>query len=287
MNILITGANGQLGNELKLLSKKYPAHSYFFTDVDELDITNEKAVYLFVMEHNIKMIINSAAYTAVDAAEDNPKACHAVNCDAPRVLASAMQNRNGFMIHISTDYVYDGKLNRPYVEEDRTNPQSVYGATKLAGEDNVIENCKKSIVIRTAWLYSAFGNNFMKNMIKLGKERDALNVVYDQIGAPTYAGDLAQVIFDIIEKGFDTGIYHYSNEGVCSWYDFAVAIHREAGIKNCKVSPILSKDYKTKAKRPAFSVLNKAKIKETYRIEIPHWQDSLAKCVRELKKREK
>ena len=286
MNILITGANGQLGNELRILSESYQRHTYFFTDIDELDITDEKSVFLFIRENNIKMVINAAAYTAVDNAEDNHKQSHAINSIAPRTLARAIQNRGGFMIHISTDYVFDGTKYKPYNENDLTSPASIYGATKLAGEDNVLENCRKSVIIRTSWLYSSFGNNFVKTMIRLGKERDKLGVVIDQIGSPTYAHDLAQVIFDIIEKGFVRGIFHFANEGLCSWYDFAVTVHRLAGITGCKVNPILTRDYPTKAKRPLYSVLDKTKIKETYDIEIPHWEESLIKCIEKLKGQE-
>lgn len=283
MNILITGANGQLGNEMRTLSTGYVAYTYFFTDVDELDITDEKAVCRFIDDNEIDVVVNCAAYTAVDAAEDNRELADKLNNTAPGYLAAAAHSRGAAMIHVSTDYVFDGTNHIPYNEDEPTCPASVYGFTKLAGENNVLNQCEKAVVIRTAWLYSPYGNNFVKTMIRLGRERDTLGVVFDQIGTPTYANDLARVIFSIIEHGVVRGVYHFSNEGVCSWYDFTKAIHRIAGITGCKVSPLHTADYPAKAPRPQYSVLDKTKIKQIYDIEIPHWEESLVHCVKILK----
>lgn len=283
MNILITGCNGQLGNEIQLLEKQYPQHKFFNTDVEELDITNQLAVFDYIGRHEIDGIINCAAYTAVDKAESNQQLCTALNTEAPAYLAAAIDKREGWIIHISTDYIFNGTKHKPYVETDTPCPESVYGSTKLAGELGVSKFCKKALIIRTAWLYSAFGNNFVKTMIKLGQERDSLGVVFDQIGTPTYARDLAKTIFAIVEKGIVAGVYHFSNEGVCSWYDFTKAIHRLSNIDTCNVCPIHTEEYPTPAARPAYSVLDKTKIKQTYGISIPHWEDSLAECVKRLK----
>lgn len=283
-NILVTGANGQLGNEMRVLSAENKEHNYFFTDVAELDICNEQAIMAFVKEHDIQIIVNCAAYTAVDKAEDNPDLCAKLNSDAVGYLAKAATANQAELIQISTDYVFNGTSCLPYKESDPTCPNSVYGVTKLAGEANAMNYCEKSMIIRTAWLYSTFGNNFVKTMIRLGKERDTLGVVFDQIGTPTYARDLARVIFTAINKGVVPGIYHFSNEGVCSWYDFTKAIHRIAGITTCKVAPLHTDEYPAKAPRPHYSVLDKAKIKNTYDIEIPYWEESLAACIKELNK---
>ena len=279
MNILITGANGQLGNEVKLLADTYPNHTFHFTDVQELDICNEQAVNDYVEQQEIDLIVNCAAYTAVDKAEDDVTFCDKLNHIAPGYLAHAAQKRGAAMIQVSTDYVFNGNTYIPYVETDTTFPESVYGSTKLAGEEAVLKGCERSMVIRTSWLYSTFGNNFVKTMLRLGRERDKLGVIFDQVGTPTNARDLALAIFAAIEKGVVPGVYHFSNEGVCSWYDFTVAIHRIAGINGCQVLPLHTADYPTKAKRPRYSVLDKTKIKETYAIEIPHWEESLAQCV--------
>ena len=235
MNILITGCNGQLGNEMQLLEKDNPQHQWFNTDVQELDITDVDAIRSFVQEHQIDGVVNCAAYTAVDKAEENEELCTKLNAEAPAYLASAVGSRGGWMIQISTDYVFDGTSHIPYVEDDETCPNSVYGRTKLVGELNVQKLCEQSMIIRTAWLYSAFGNNFVKTMIRLGKERPELGVIFDQIGTPTYARDLAVAIMTAINKGIVPGLYHFSNEGVISWYDFAKAIHRIAGITTCHV----------------------------------------------------
>ena len=282
MNILITGCNGQLGNEIQLLEKEKPQHQWFNTDVQELDITNVDAVRLFVQEHQIDGIVNCAAYTAVDKAEDNEELCTKLNAEAPAYLAKAIGDRGGWMIQISTDYVFDGSKHTPYVEDDDTCPNSVYGRTKLVGELNVQKLCERSMVIRTAWLYSTFGNNFVKTMIRLGKERPELGVIFDQIGTPTYARDLAIAIMTAIDKGIVPGVYHFSNEGVISWYDFTKAIHRMAGITSCHVRPLHTAEYPTPANRPHYSVLDKTKIKQTYGIEIPYWEESLKDCIEKL-----
>lgn len=282
MNILITGCNGQLGNEMQLLEGSHPQHSYFNTDVAELDITNQEAIETFVEEHHIDGIVNCAAYTAVDKAEDNEELCTKLNAEAPAYLAAAIGKRGGWMIQISTDYVFDGTQHTPYTEEADTCPNSVYGKTKLVGELNVQKFCAQSMIIRTAWLYSTFGNNFVKTMIRLGKEKPELGVIFDQIGTPTYARDLAVAIFAAIEQGIVPGVYHFSNEGVISWYDFTKAIHRIAGITTCHVRPLHTSEYPTPAKRPHYSVLDKTKIKQTYNIEVPYWEASLAECIAKL-----
>lgn len=284
MNILITGANGQLGNEMRVLSADNSAHTYFFTDIEELDICNEQAVNDFVVSNAIDLIVNCAAYTAVDAAEDNRELNDRLNHLAPGYLARAVQSRGGAIIQVSTDYVFDGTNHTPYTEEETTCPASAYGTAKLAGEQNVMESCEQAVVIRTAWLYSTYGNNFVKTMIRLGSERDTLGVIFDQVGTPTYARDLARAIYAIINKGVVRGVYHFSNEGVCSWYDFTLAIHRLAGVDGCKVNPLHTVDYPTKAARPHYSVLDKTKIKQTFDIEIPHWETSLVECIKQLPK---
>ncbi|MBE6281969.1 MAG: dTDP-4-dehydrorhamnose reductase [Bacteroides sp.] len=281
-NILITGANGQLGNEMRILSVENQEYNYFFTDVAELDICDERAVMEFVMMNDIQIIVNCAAYTAVDKAEENLEFCTRLNADAVGYLAKAAEVNKAEFIQISTDYVFDGTAHVPYLETEPTCPNSVYGATKLAGEQNALTLCSRSMVIRTAWLYSTFGNNFVKTMIRLGKERESLGVIFDQIGTPTYARDLALAIFAAIRQGVVPGIYHFSNEGVCSWYDFTKAIHRLAGITSCHVKPLHTEEYPTPAKRPHYSVLDKTKIKNTYHIEIPYWMDSLQSCIAEL-----
>ena len=282
MKILITGCNGQLGNELQLLEKEHEGHTYYNTDVAELDITNLDAVEHFVHDNRIDGIVNCAAYTAVDKAEDNDELCTRLNAEAPAYLARAIERQGGWMIQISTDYVFNGQHNMPYTEDEDTCPASVYGRTKLVGEFNVLKFCQKAIIIRTAWLYSSFGNNFVKTMIRLGHERAELGVVFDQIGTPTYARDLAVAIMTVIDKGIVPGIYHFTNEGIASWYDFALAIHRLAGITQCHIRPLHTAEYPTAAQRPPYSVLDKSKIKATYGIEIPYWGDSLAECIKKL-----
>jgi len=282
MNILITGCNGQLGNEMQLLEKEMPQHTFFNTDVAELDITNKEAIKAFVDTNSIDGIVNCAAFTAVDKAESSEDFCRLLNATAPGFLAEAVESRGGWMVQISTDYVFDGTNHRPYKETEPTCPNSVYGRTKLEGEEAVQKACSKAMIIRTAWLYSTFGNNFVKTMIRLGKEKEELGVIFDQIGTPTYARDLARIIQTAIEKGIVPGIYHFSNEGVISWYDFTKAIHRIAGIKNCHVRPLHTEEYPTPASRPAYSVLDKTKIKETYQVEVPYWEESLEECIKQL-----
>ena len=282
MNILITGCNGQLGNEMQVLEKSHPQHTYYNTDVQELDITNKEAIEQFVEENGIEGIVNCAAYTAVDKAEENKELCDLLNNVAPGYLAAAIERRGGWMIQISTDYVFDGTNHTPYVETDPVCPNSVYGSTKLAGEQNVQTACHNSMIIRTAWLYSTYGNNFVKTMMRLGRERQELGVIFDQIGTPTYARDLAVAVFTAIEQGVKPGIYHFSNEGVISWYDFTKAIHRIAGITDCKVRPLHTSEYPTPANRPHYSVLDKTKIKQTYGIEVPYWEESLTECIKKL-----
>jgi len=281
-NILVTGANGQLGNEMRLLAEVNKEYTYFFTDVAELDICDEQAVMNFVTAHQIDIIVNCAAYTAVDKAEDNQELCDKLNHVAPGYLAKAIQTRGGYLVQVSTDYVFDGTAHVPYTEEQPTCPDSVYGTTKLAGEQEAMKYCANTMIIRTAWLYSTFGNNFVKTMLRLGREKDSLGVIFDQIGTPTYACDLAVAIFAAIHKGIIPGIYHFSNEGVCSWYDFTQMIHHLADIKTCKLRPLHTEEYPTKAKRPHYSVLDKTKIKDIYGIEIPYWVDSLKECIDKL-----
>ena len=282
MRILVTGCNGQLGNEMQLLEKSNPQHTFFNTDVAELDITDQTAIEKFVEEHAIDGIVNCAAYTAVDKAEDHEELCRKLNAEAPAYLAHAVGQRGGWMVQISTDYVFDGTKHTPYTEDDDTCPNSVYGRTKLVGELNVQKLCERSMIIRTAWLYSTFGNNFVKTMIRLGKERPDLGVIFDQIGTPTYARDLAVAIFTAINEGIVPGIYHFSNEGVTSWYDFTKSIHRIAGITGCHVRPLHTSEYPTPANRPHYSVLDKTRIKTVYGVEIPYWEDSLEECIKKL-----
>ena len=278
MNILVTGCNGQLGNEIRLLENEHSEWKFFNTDVEELDITNQLAVEQYVAQNAIDGIINCAAYTAVDKAEEDKEKATTLNMVAPAFLAAAVEKRNGWIIQISTDYVFDGKAHTPYKEDDTPCPDSVYGSTKLAGELGAQKFCRKAVIIRTAWLYSSFGNNFVKTMQRLGREREELGVIFDQIGTPTYAADLAKAILTIIKEGIKPGTYHYSNEGVCSWYDFAIAIHRMSGIK-CNVKPLHTQEYPTPANRPAYAVLDKTKIKHAYNIAIPHWETSLKECI--------
>ena len=282
MNRLVTGCNGQLGNEMQLLESRHPEHSLYNTDVEELDITDREAVNAFVEHNQIDGIVNCAAYTAVDKAEDNESLCDLLNHVAPGYLAEAIEKRGGWIVQVSTDYVFDGTQHTPYVETDPVCPNSVYGRTKLAGEEAVLKACSRAMIIRTAWLYSTFGNNFVKTMIRLGKERQELGVIFDQIGTPTYARDLAVAIFTAIEKGVNAGVYHFSNEGVISWYDFTKAIHRIAGVNDCHVRPLHTSEYPTAAARPHFSVLDKTKIKQAYGLEIPYWEESLKECIEKL-----
>jgi len=282
MNILITGCNGQLGNEIQLLQAQYAQHTWLNTDVNELDITDKAAIERFVEANEIDGMVNCAAYTAVDKAESDPQLARKLNADAPAFLAEAVAKRDGWMVQVSTDYVFNGTKHTPYVETDEPCPNSIYGQTKLEGEQAVSKLCTNAMIIRTAWLYSEFGNNFVKTMIRLGREREQLGVIFDQVGTPTYAHDLATAIMTAIDKGIKPGVYHFSNEGVTSWYDFTKSIHRLAGINTCQVSPLHTAEYPTPACRPAYSVLDKTKIKDVYGIEIPHWEESLAKCIAKL-----
>lgn len=286
MKILITGASGQLGSEIQKIASQYPDFEFIFTDVQQLDITNQKEVFEFYEKHKYDFIVNCAAYTAVDKAETELELAQNVNVTGVANLAEISKQKNVPIIHVSTDYVYSGENFTPYVESDPTAPQSAYGKTKLDGELQVLE-LNNFMIIRTSWLYSTFGHNFVKTMLRLGKERDSLNVVFDQIGSPTYAHDLAKAILQILEQNknglqnFPSGVYNYSNEGVCSWYDFAYEIMRITKT-DCKIFPIETKDYPTPAKRPSFSVLNKQKIKKTFNIEIPHWTESLKNCIKAM-----
>ncbi|MDR3705951.1 MAG: dTDP-4-dehydrorhamnose reductase [Paludibacteraceae bacterium] len=283
--ILVTGSNGQLGNEMRVLSTQYPQFEYLFTDVAELDICNREAVVAFVEANKPDYIVNCAAYTAVTKAETDIALSTAINRDAVGNIGFAAKKTGAKVVHVSTDYVFDGTGHLPYTEEDAICPNSKYGKTKAEGEAALAATGAESVILRTSWLYSSFGNNFVKTMIKLGKEREALTVIFDQIGTPTYAADLAFAIMQIIASGkFETGIYHFSDEGVCSWYDFTKSIHKLWGITTCKVSPLETKDYPDKTPRPFYSVLNKAKIKTVYGIDIPHWEESLQRCLDILKK---
>jgi dTDP-4-dehydrorhamnose reductase len=282
MNILVTGCNGQLGSEIRLLQNANKQYNWFNTDVNDLDITDNKAVNEYVNSKSIDGIINCAAFTDVNKAESNVTLCKLLNTEAPAILAAAIEKRHGWLIQISTDYVFNGTNFKPYTENDIPSPNSVYGNTKLNGELAIKKLCKKVLIIRTAWLYSTFGNNYVKTMIRLGKERKELGVVFDQIGTPTYAHDLALAIVAIINKGVTAGLYHFSNEGVISWYDFTKAIHRIAGITSCLVKPIHTEDYPTPANRPHYSVLDKTKIKNAFNIEIPYWETSLEKCIKKI-----
>lgn len=283
-NILITGASGQLGSEVQSLASFYPQYKFFFTDVSELDITNFKKIEEFCLDNKIHIILNCAAYTAVDKAEEQPDICNAVNNIATLNLALVAKNQNIQLIHTSTDYVFNGKNHIAFKENDIPRPINVYGNTKKLGEDALINvNPQNSIIIRTSWVYSSFGNNFVKTMLYLAKTREQLTVISDQIGTPTYAYDLAKTILDILPKinNKQVEIYHYSNEGVCSWYDFAFEIFDQTNT-NCKVLPIETKDYPTAAERPLFSLMNKSKIKKTFQIEIPHWKTSLSNCLKKI-----
>ena len=282
-NILITGANGQLGSELRKIGFS-PLDEVFFTDVAELDITDYTAIEKFIQVHEVDTIINCAAYTAVDRAEDEPGPAAEINTQAVANLAKAAQKEDCLLIHISTDYVFDGTATTPYTEKIKTCPVSVYGKTKLAGEEAIIRSGCFYIIIRTAWLYSAFGHNFVETILRLAEERPEINVVNDQIGTPTYAEDLAKAIVKIMandDRVEHEGIYHYSNAGVCSWYDFAVEIVRLSGL-NCRVNPVTTAEYPTKTHRPAYSVLDKTKIKHTFGVEVPEWQEALRRMMGEI-----
>ena len=282
MNILVTGANGQLGMEMRNVSSE-SSDRYIFTDIAELDITDTEAVKKLVASENVDIIVNCAAYTNVDKAEEDEQAADIINHKAVAILASAAADKGATLIHISTDYVFDGNSCVPYREEDMTFPTGAYGRTKLAGEQVVIESGCRYIILRTSWLYSPYGKNFVKTMMRLTAEKENINVVFDQVGTPTYAGDLAALIHKIITgRHLDRlGIYHYSNEGVCSWYDFAVEICRQCG-NTCDIRPCHSEEFPSKVKRPNYSVLDKTKIKETFGLTVPYWSESLEKCIKIL-----
>jgi dTDP-4-dehydrorhamnose reductase len=284
--ILITGAHGQLGKELQEVSKHYYGYNFMFTDIETLDITDEEQTRLFIKDARPDWIVNCAAYNLVDKAESESDKAMLINGTAVRNISEVINGTECRLIHISTDYVFDGTSATPYTEYSIPNPISVYGQSKLAGEKAALIH-HGSMIIRTSWLYSSFGNNFLKTILKIASEKESINVVVDQAGTPTFAADLAEVIMKIIagvirnQIAFNAGIYHYSNEGVCSWFDFAEAIIKEAGI-DCKIVPVQTADYPTVAKRPAYSVLDKSKIKENYNITIPHWLESLEKCIKQL-----
>lgn len=283
MKILVTGANGQLGSELRTVIEGIKPGITVYTDVTDLDLTDEKAVETYIANGDFSHIINCAAFTAVDKAETEQALCLKVNCDAVKNIATVAASLGVKVLHISTDYVFDGKAYKPYRESDKVNPVSAYGTSKRKGEMVLLSMCPDAIILRTAWLYSPHSANFVKTMLKLGSERKELNVVCDQIGTPTYAYDLAQAIGAIVfARQWISGIYHFTNEGACSWYDFAKAIHRFAGIADCHINPIPTEDYPTLATRPHYSVLDKTLIKKTYGIQIPHWEDSLQKCIERM-----
>ncbi len=284
INILVTGSNGQLGNEIRFFANQYPDYHFVFTDVAELDITEYQQIDSFFKENNFNFVINCAAYTAVDKAEQEIEIARYINVNAVKYLSQIAKKHHAFLIHVSTDYVFNGKNHKPYSEEDVICPTSAYGKTKAEGETEVRNYAEKAIIIRTSWLYSSYGNNFVKTILKYGKERGKLNVVFDQIGTPTYAADLAKAILEIIpqlhsKSTIDT--YHFSNEGVSSWYDFAKEIVELSSI-DCIINPIETKDYPLPAPRPHFSVLDKSKIKKEFHIDIPYWKDSLKKCLKLL-----
>ena len=285
MNILVTGANGQLGCEMQRLGAVSP-NNYIFTDVAELDITNADAVMNAVKASSIDIIVNCAAYTNVDKAESDEATAELINATAVGNLSKAMKEVGGTLFHVSTDYVFGCDGNTPRTEDMPLNPLGVYGRTKLHGEQAIAESGCKALIFRTAWLYSEFGNNFLKTMMRLTAEREQLNVVFDQVGTPTYAGDLALAIFSIIEAGVyegNEGIYHFSNEGVCSWYDFAVEIATAAGNTSCRINPCHSCEFPSPVTRPPYSVLDKTKIKNTFDIDIPHWRESMEYCIKRIK----
>jgi dTDP-4-dehydrorhamnose reductase len=284
--VLITGCKGQLGSEIQRIAPRFTDMSFLFTDLEELDITRPADVCNFLELHPVKFLVNCAGYTAVDKAEEEEYMAYLLNAEATESLATISAERSIQLIHISTDYVFDGEKNHPYIEDDRVNPQSVYGKSKLLGEQS-LEKAGTGIIIRTSWLYSTFGHNFVKTILRLAGEKDQLNVVFDQTGCPTYANDLAMAILEMIRTEIEQNnaprydVYHYSNRGMCSWYEFATAITAFAG-KECKILPVDSKGYVTKAKRPRYSVLSKEKIIRAYDIKVPHWKDSLKACLHEL-----
>lgn len=289
MNILVTGANGQLGSEMRIVSRE-SADNYIFTDVAELDITDLSAVRSMVAANNVEVIINCAAYTNVDKAEEDVELCELLNACAVENLAVAMKEIDGLLVHVSTDYVFGGDpYNTPCTEDKKGTPTGVYGLSKLHGEQNIQRVGCNHLIIRTAWLYSEFGKNFVKTMLALTSSKPQLKVVFDQVGTPTYAYDLAAAIFNIVENRKyvgNSGVYHYSNEGVCSWYDFTKMIAEYAGNRLCDIQPCHSNEFPSKVIRPAYSVLDKTKIKDTFELSVPYWTDSLKVCIENLRKAE-
>lgn len=289
MNILVTGSKGQLGSEIQVLTKSqsYSDYNFLFTDVGELDITNYQEISNCIKRNKINLVVNCAAYTAVEKAEEEMELSKQINTEGVKNLAISCKEANANLIHISTDSVFDGNKSSPYLEDDLTNPLSVYGITKRDGEKEILKHLEKAVIVRTSWVYSTFGHNFVKTILRLTSERGSINVIYDQVGTPTYAKDLAKTLLDMIEffqiHGFvkKNEIFHYSNEGVCSWYDFAKAI-LELSKNDCFINPIEGKDFPSKVKRPHFSVLNKSKIKNYFEITIPHWKDSLKDFFEEM-----
>ena len=284
LNVLVTGAGGQLGSEMRRLGSA-ASNDYLFTDAAELDITDAGAIRRTMAERRIDVVVNCAAYTDVERAEREEAAADRLNREAAGVLAAAVREADATLIHISTDYVFDGASPEPYTEESPAAPQSVYGRTKLAGEEAIRASGCKHLILRTSWLYSEYGHNFLKTMLHLTAEHERLNVVFDQTGTPTYAGDLALAIFSIVEKGMyagNEGTYHFSDEGACSWYDFAVEIAAAVGHDKCRIEPCRTDDYPTAARRPAYSVLDKSKLKRTFGIEIPHWRESMRYCLHRI-----
>ena len=285
LNILVTGANGQLGNELRRLGGISP-NNYIYTDVAELDITDAAAVLQCVQQHRVNVIVNCAAYTNVEKAEEDEATADLLNHRAAGNLAAAARACGATLIHVSTDYVFDGTAHLPYTEDTAPSPLGAYGRTKLAGERAVVGSGCKYLIFRTAWLYSEYGNNFLKTMLRLTSERDTLKVVSDQVGTPTYAGDLALAIFSIVEAGRyagNEGVYHFTDEGVCSWYDFAVEIAAAAGHDSCRIVPCHTAEFPTKAARPAYSVLDKTKVRTTFEMDIPHWRDAMMYCLKQMR----
>lgn len=287
MKILVTGANGQLGKEMRAILEKECPGKTLYTDIDTLDISDSKSVNDFFEQNELTHVINCAAYTAVDKAESEQTMCYKINVEAVQNIAKAAAKHGIKVVHISTDYVFDGKNYRPYTEGNKANPTSIYGTTKRKGEMILLSFCPDAVIVRTAWLYSPHGHNFVKTMMKLGREKSELRVVFDQIGTPTSATDLAAAIFAILKsRQWISGTYHFSNEGVASWYDFAKAIHRIAGITNCNIIPVTTADYPTPATRPNYSVLDKSMIKRTFGIKIPYWEDSLKECIARINEQE-
>lgn len=285
MNILVTGSNGQLGKHIQLCSAN-SRHTYFYTDIEQLDITNLSAVQQFILNHNIDTVVNCAAYTNVDKAESEESAADLLNHIAVRYLSESMSSVNGLLIHFSTDYVFGGnKNNTPCTENEPANPTGAYGRTKLAGEQAIFKSNCRHLIIRTSWLYSEFGKNFCKTMLTLLNSKPTINVVFDQVGTPTYAGDLAAAVYTLLEQDLipgNEGLYHYSNEGVCSWFDFSKEIARQSGITSCDIKPCHSDEFPSPVSRPSYSVLDKTKFKNIFGIAIPYWTDSLAVCLSNL-----